>query len=104
MKKLLISILALSFTLYASMVSAQVNPEKPLMTIGDEAVSKAEFLNTFSKNNDLKKTTAQELRDYLDLYVNFKLKVKEGRRSKLTPPPLSKPNCRLISTSRPSNI
>lgn len=83
MKKLLISILALSFTLYASMVSAQVNPEKPLMTIGDEAVSKAEFLNTFSKNNDLKKTTAQELRDYLDLYVNFKLKVKEGKALKI---------------------
>ena len=83
MKRLLISILALSFTLCASMVSAQVDSEKPLMTIGDEAVSKAEFVNTFSKNNDLKNTTPKELRDYLDLFVNFKLKVKEGRAMKI---------------------
>lgn len=79
MKRLLINILALSFTLCASLSFAQVNPEKPLMTIGDESVSKAEFVNTFSKNNDLSKTTAKELRDYLDLFVNFKLKVKEGK-------------------------
>ncbi|MBP5650704.1 MAG: peptidylprolyl isomerase [Bacteroidales bacterium] len=79
MKRLLVNILALSFTLCASLSFAQVNPEKPLMTIGDEAVSKAEFVNTFSKNNDLKKTTAKELRDYLDLFINFKLKVKEGK-------------------------
>ena len=83
MKRLLISVLALSFTLCSSMVFAQVNTEKPLMTIGDESVSKAEFVNTFSKNNDLKKTTAKELRDYLDLFVNFKLKVKEGKALKI---------------------
>lgn len=83
MKRLLINILALSFTLCASLSFAQVNPEKPLMTIGDEAISKAEFVNTFSKNNDLSKTTAKELRDYLDLFVNFKLKVKEGKALKI---------------------
>ena len=83
MKRLLISILALSFTLGASIVSAQVNTEKPLMTIGDETITKAEFVNTFSKNNDLKKTTPQELRDYLDLFINFKLKVKEGKALKI---------------------
>ena len=62
---------------------AQVNSEKPLMMIGDEPVSKAEFVNTFAKNNDLKKTTPKELRDYLDLYINFKLKVKEGKALKI---------------------
>jgi peptidyl-prolyl cis-trans isomerase SurA len=65
------------------MVYAQVSSEKPLLTIGDEAVSKAEFINTFAKNNDLKKTTDKELRDYLDLFVNFKLKVKEGKALKI---------------------
>lgn len=83
MKKLLISILALSLSLCASLSFAQVNPEKPLMTIGDEAVSKSEFVNTFAKNNDLQKATPQELRDYLDLYINFKLKVKEGKAMKI---------------------
>lgn len=83
MKRLLVNILALSFTLCASLSFAQDNPEKPLMTIGDEAVSKAEFVNTFSKNNDLKKTKPQELRDYLDLFINFKLKVKEGKALKI---------------------
>ncbi|MBO4654945.1 MAG: peptidylprolyl isomerase [Bacteroidales bacterium] len=83
MKNLLISILALSITLCASLSFAQVDSEKPLMMIGDEAISKAEFVNTFAKNNDLKKTTPQELRDYLDLFVNFKLKVKEGKALKI---------------------
>ena len=79
MKKFVISTLALFISCCFSMVHAQDNSEKPLMTIGGEPVSKAEFVNTFAKNNDLKKTTAKELRDYLDLYVNFKLKVKEGK-------------------------
>ncbi len=79
MKKFVISILALSLSCCFSMVHAQVNSEKPLMTIGGEPVSKAEFVNTFAKNNDLNKTTSKELRDYLDLFINFKLKVKEGK-------------------------
>lgn len=83
MKNLLISILALSLSLCTSMGFAQVNSEKPLMMIGDEPVSKEEFINTFAKNNDLKKTTPKELRDYLDLYINFKLKVKEGKAIKI---------------------
>ena len=83
MKKFVISVLAISLSCCFSMGFAQVDSEKPLMTIGDESVSKAEFVNTFAKNNDLKKTTDKELRDYLDLFVNFKLKVKEGKSLKI---------------------
>lgn len=83
MKKFLISILALSLSFCMSSVYAQVGSEKPLMTIGDESISKEEFVNTFAKNNDLKKTTAKELRDYLNLFINFKLKVKEGKAMQL---------------------
>lgn len=79
MKKLILSTLTLILCCGLNTIFAQVNPEKPLLTIGDESVSKAEFVNTFAKNNDLSKATAQELRDYLDLFVNFKLKVKEGK-------------------------
>lgn len=79
MKKLIISTLALFLCFSLNPIFAQVNPEKPLLTIGDESVSKSEFVNTFAKNNDLSKATPQELRDYLNLFVNFKLKVKEGK-------------------------
>lgn len=79
MKKLIISVLALFLGFSLSPIFAQVNPEKPLLTVGDESISKEEFVHTFAKNNDLSKTTAKELRDYLDLFVNFKLKVKEGK-------------------------
>ena len=79
MKKFVISILALSLSCCFSMVYAQVGSEKPLLTIGGEPISKTEFVNTFAKNNDLKKATAKDLRDYLDLFINFKLKVKEGK-------------------------
>lgn len=79
MKKFIISTLALLSCLLTSNIFAQTNPEKPLITIGDESVSKEEFVTTFAKNNDLSKAKPKELRDYLDLFINFKLKVKEGK-------------------------
>jgi peptidyl-prolyl cis-trans isomerase SurA len=50
-----------------------------LMTIGNTKVTVAEFENVYHKNNT-KETTgdAKSLSDYVDLFVNFKLKVKEA--------------------------
>jgi peptidyl-prolyl cis-trans isomerase SurA len=51
-----------------------------LMTIGKENVSKKEFEYVFKKNN--KQATnpdEKSLREYLDLYINFKLKVIEAK-------------------------
>ncbi|HLX90720.1 MAG TPA: peptidylprolyl isomerase [Puia sp.] len=46
-----------------------------LFTYGDHAVSKQEFLRAFNKNNTQKSITEKSYRDYLELYVRFKLKV-----------------------------
>ncbi len=52
-----------------------------LMTIGNEKIGKQEFENVFKKNNAKNSTAPDEksLREYLDLYINFKLKVLEAK-------------------------
>jgi len=74
MKKIILSICLLAF-LYAA--SAQ-DTSAVLFTVGKESVTATEFINTFNKNNTLSKATESELRDYLDLFINFKLKVMDG--------------------------
>lgn len=75
MKK--ISLLILTIALFLSGYSQ--NETSVLFTVGDETVTVGEFKQTFNKNGDVSKASPEELRDYLDLYVNFKLKVKEGK-------------------------
>lgn len=53
-----------------------------LFTYGKHAVDKEEFLRAFYKNNP-GDHSAQALRDYLDLYIAFKLKVQAAKDSKL---------------------
>jgi len=51
-----------------------------LISIDDEEISVSEFLNVYQKNNvntDL--SDKKSLQDYLELYINFRLKVKEAR-------------------------
>lgn len=52
-----------------------------LMTIGKENVTKKEFEYVFKKNNNKNAANPDEksLREYLDLYINFKLKVIEAK-------------------------
>jgi peptidyl-prolyl cis-trans isomerase SurA len=47
-----------------------------VLTVGDENVSLEEFRYTFQKNNRDSITTAASLDEYMELYINFKLKVK----------------------------
>lgn len=74
MKKIILSI---CLSVFLITIFAQ-NKNNILITIGDETITATEFINTFSKNNSLSKATESEVRDYLDLYINFKLKVKDG--------------------------
>src|SRR5258706_3350558 len=46
-----------------------------LFTYGTHAVSKDEFLQAYNKNPDTTGNKAEKLRQYLDLYVNFRLKL-----------------------------
>lgn len=74
MKKSILFLLLISFI---SITYSQKN-DNILFTYGNDQVTKSEFIHAFQKNNNLSKATEQELREYLDLYINFKLKVKQG--------------------------
>lgn len=57
---------------------------KTLVTIGDEKVTVGEFMKVYEKNNS--QTGAYEtstIEEYLDLFINFKLKVKEAEELKM---------------------
>ncbi len=59
--------------------------EQTLFTVNGKPVSKEEFLYVYKKNNPGKETdfSRESLREYLDLYINFKLKVTEARAIKI---------------------
>ncbi|MBQ9339450.1 MAG: peptidylprolyl isomerase [Paludibacteraceae bacterium] len=52
--------------------------DKVLLTIDDEPVMVSEFLYIYNKNNAETNVEQKTLQEYLDLFVNFKLKVKEA--------------------------
>lgn len=76
MKKLMMAILLVAGT-FAGNLNAQ-NKSDILVKIGDQNITAGEFLDTYSKNNNLKTATESDLRDYLDLFINFRMKVMEG--------------------------
>ncbi len=77
MKKLLF--LSLMFLCSTPAWLMAQNDERVLFSVNGDAVSVHEFLTVFNKNNYSKKeATAADLKEYLDLYVKFKLKVQEA--------------------------
>ena len=61
-------------------LKAQVKDNDVLLTIGGKPVTVAEFMAVYQKN-DMKKgepIDTKKLEDYLTLYINFKLKVREA--------------------------
>lgn len=86
MKKLFVGIVCmtvLSATAFAQ--APNYNPTSILFTIGKEQVSAGEFVKVYQKTNVNGEADFSEksLRDYLDLYVNFRLKVKEAKDMKM---------------------
>lgn len=75
MKKILLTTLCF-FALIA--VRAQ-SDDRVLFSVDGNPVSVTEFLTVYNKNNfNQQKATAADMREYLDLYVKFKLKVREA--------------------------
>ena len=73
-----INIIFLCFSLVGF---AQVNDKDVLMTIDGEPILASEFIRVYSKNLDLVQDESQKDVDaYLELFVNYKLKIKEARR------------------------
>ncbi len=65
------------FTVLSS--TAQVNNDEVLMTIAGKRIYVSEFLNIYQKNNVKGETIDKKsLDEYLDLFINFKLKVKQA--------------------------
>lgn len=54
-----------------------------LFTYGTHAVTKDEFLEVYNKNPDTTGNKQQKLRDYLDLYINFRLKLQAAYDEKV---------------------
>jgi len=74
MKKI---ISALLFSTLLFNVSAQ-EKEQALLTIQGKDVSLSEFEAIYKKNNSKEKMTEESLQEYLELYIKFKLKVREA--------------------------
>ena len=75
MKKilLLIAFFSISFFSYSQV----------LFTYGHNVVTKDEFLKAYNKNKTATTDKSQALRDYLDLYIKFKLKVQAAKELRL---------------------
>lgn len=84
-KTLIVNLLLLGSTgFWVTTTIAQEKKAPILMTIAGEDITRSEFEKVYKKNNVKdaafdKKT----LEDYLDLYINYKLKVKEAEELKL---------------------
>lgn len=60
---------------------ASAQKQKNLLTIEGESVSSEEFLKLYNKNLDLVKDESQkQLDNYLELFIDYKLKLKEAQR------------------------
>src|SRR5690242_13993308 len=54
-----------------------------IFSYGPKNVTREEFLKAYNKNNTEEKPTDKSYRDYLDLYIRFKLKVQAAMDTKL---------------------
>lgn len=69
-----------TFILLASMVMSLVTiaQDETLMTINGKAISAAEFMYIYEKNNQAGAIEPKSMDEYLDMFINFKLKVAEA--------------------------
>ena len=77
-------VIALFVMMMPSLLIAQSYTKKTLITIGDKQISAREFMDTYEKNNV--KTDVidkKNIDEYLDLYIDFKLKVTEAENLKM---------------------
>ncbi len=64
-------------------VTANSAAAQTLFTVGNTAVTTAEFLRAYSKNKPASVDKQQAIKDYIELYTNFKLKVKAAQALQL---------------------
>lgn len=54
------------------------NEDPQMLVIGGKPVTKSEFLSIYKKNNKDQKFDSVSVKEYLELFINFKLKVREA--------------------------
>lgn len=76
--------------IYSFAFSIFAQDDQILVTIGDTQVSKVEFERIYKKNNTnlYKETDKKSPREYLDLFIDFKLKVIEAESLKMDTNPI----------------
>lgn len=64
-------------------VKAQSSIDPIVMTVGNDNVTLSEFKYIFEKNNNSTTVTKDALNEYMELFIKFKLKVKEAKELKM---------------------
>ena len=68
--------------MFGGVLCAQTN-DPVLMTVGNEKVTKSEFVKAYQKNSLLSEATEADLRDYARLYSEYRMKVQEAKAMQL---------------------
>lgn len=72
-------LIALCFMMMPSLLVAQSYAKKTLITIGDKKITAEEFVETYEKNNvKTEVIDKKNIDEYLQLFIDFKLKVTEA--------------------------
>ncbi len=84
MKNLLITGLSLALIcLTGATFAQQSNRDKTVLTVENENISLGDFEAVFKKNNRDSVITAESIDEYMELFINFKLKVLEAKEEGL---------------------
>jgi len=79
-----VSLLLFGLLFFVTSLLGQKQNDEILFTIGDEGVPASEFRYIYTKNlGDKADFSKESLKEYLDLYTKFKLKVKKAKSMKL---------------------
>lgn len=78
-------IFCLAFSACVLLMSSAVaqNNDPVLMTVGNETVTKSDFIKAYQKNSSLSEATEADLREYLRLYSDYRMKVQEAKAMQL---------------------
>ena len=69
--------------LVVALNAAAQKAEPVLLSVGDENITKSEFEKIYRKNNKNTAHDIKSLEEYMELFVNYRLKVKEAKEEKL---------------------
>ena len=77
--------LVVVFTTVFTSIKAQQDEDPVVLTIGNEQITRSEFLNFYNKNNNSQdeKITKADLDEYLNLFINFRMKVLDAKEKGL---------------------